>query len=54
MRSGFCVWSIATVLTGLATDEVHLLLEVPVVKNHPHRDHVRCGQRIVEEVQRLD
>ena len=34
-------------------DEVHLLLEVPVVKDHAHRDHVGVGQRIGEKVNRL-
>jgi hypothetical protein len=33
--------------------QVHLLLEVPVVKDHPHRDDVRARQRIIEEIQRL-
>jgi len=27
-----------------------LLLQVPVVEDHPHRDHVNLGQRVLEEI----
>ena len=33
-----------------AADEVHLLLQIPIVENHPHRDEVRLGQRVFEEI----
>ena len=31
-------------------DEVHLLLQIPVVQNHAHRDDVGLGQRVFEEI----
>ena len=31
-------------------DEVHLLLQIPVVQNHAHRDDVGLRQRIFEEI----
>src|SRR5260370_1416265 len=33
-------------------DEVQLLLKIPVVENHPHRDQVRLGQSVLEEIAR--
>ena len=30
-------------------DELHLLLEVPIVEDHAHRDDVRLGQRIMKK-----
>src|SRR5438093_8063107 len=34
------------------TDEVHFLLEIPIVKNHAHRDQVSLGQWVLEEIAR--
>ena len=31
-------------------DEVHLLLQIPVVQNHAHRDDVGLGQRVFEKI----
>jgi hypothetical protein len=31
-------------------DQVHLLFQLPVVKNHAHRYDVRLGQRIVKKI----
>ena len=31
-------------------DQVHLLLQIPVVQNHAHRDDVGLGQRVFEEI----
>ena len=31
-------------------DEVHLSLQIPVVQNHAHGDHVRLGQGFTEEI----
>src|ERR1700751_4524075 len=31
-------------------DELHLFLQVPVVQNHSHYDHVRFRQRVPEEI----
>ena len=31
-------------------DEVHLLLQIPVVQNHAHRDDVGLRQRVFEEI----
>src|SRR4051794_34065706 len=31
-------------------NELHLLFQVPVVKNHSHGDEIGLGQRIVEKV----
>lgn len=33
-------------------DQMHLLLQIPVVENHAHRDHVRLGKRIVKKIAR--
>jgi len=32
------------------TDEVHLLFEIPVVKDHAHGDDIGLGERVFEEV----
>jgi len=31
-------------------DEVHFLFQIPVVKNHPHGDHIGLRQRIFKEI----
>jgi len=31
-------------------DKLHLFLQVPIVQNHPHRDHVSLGQWVLKEI----
>jgi hypothetical protein len=31
-------------------EETHLFFQIPVVKNHTHRDDVRLGQRVLKEI----
>src|SRR5436305_13498407 len=34
------------------SDQVHLLLKIPIMQNHAHSDHVGFGQGILKEVAR--
>ena len=36
-----------------STDQVHFFLQIPIVQNHSHRNHIRLRQRISKEIQRL-